>query len=185
MRILGIDPGTRNVGWGIIEEKGNSLHCIASGTIKTKGDDLACRLVEIYRGLRAAIEEHSPQEAAVETVFAGKNIKTAIAIGEGRGVALLAAAESGLPVRGYEPTVVKKAITSSGRAGKEQVMQVVKILLALPKLPDSDHEADALAMAITHSRRRGVENMAGLNMPTRSSGGQRKKVSSKVMKASR
>lgn len=173
MKIIGIDPGTRNVGYGIVEERGNQLIYIASGTIVTKGTELAYRLVEIYNGLKGAIQLYEPDEAGVETVFAGTNIKTAIAIGEGRGVALLAAAESGIPVCGYEPTLIKKAVTSSGRAGKEQVQEMVRVLLALKTLPQSDHEADALAIAITHSRRRGVESMVGMAGAKRTSRGRK------------
>ncbi len=173
MKIIGIDPGTRNVGYGIVDERGNQLHYVASGTIVTKSAELASRLVEIYNGLKGAIQLYEPDEAGVETVFAGTNIKTAIAIGEGRGVALLAAAESGIPVCGYEPTLIKKAVTSSGRAGKEQVQEMVRVLLALKKKPQSDHEADALAIAITHSRRRGVESMVGMTGAKRTSRGRK------------
>ncbi len=161
MRIIGIDPGTINTGYGIIEEDGNALRFVASGTIKARGDDIAQRLVQIYRGLCAVIGEFAPEEAAVETVYSGDNPKTAIAIGEGRGVALLAAAGAGLKVAGYEPAVVKRAVTATGRADKEQVRQMVKVLLALPALPATDHESDALAMAITHSRRHKMEALVG------------------------
>ncbi len=160
MRIIGIDPGTLNVGYGIIEMQGNALRFITGGCIKASGSDIAQRLVQIHQGLTEVIAEFKPAEAAVETVFAGNNARTAIAIGEGRGVALLSVAQFGLPVVGYEPTVVKKAVTSSGRAGKEQMRQMVKILLCLPALPETDHEADALAMAIAHSRRREVEKLS-------------------------
>lgn len=173
MRIIGIDPGTINVGYGIIEISGNSLRYLVSGTITARNADISLRLVEIYNGLKGVIQLYEPDEAGVETVFAGNNVKTAIAIGEGRGVALLAAAESGIPVIGYEPTVIKKAVTSSGRAGKEQVLQMVKILLSLPDIPDSDHEADALAIAITHSKRREIESMVGIAGERRTSRGRR------------
>ncbi len=173
MKIIGIDPGTRNVGYGIVEERGSQLVYIASGTIVTRGAELAHRLVEIYNGLKGAIQIYQPDEAGVETVFAGSNIQTAIAIGEGRGVALLAAAEAGIPVCGYEPTLIKKAVTSSGRAGKEQMQEMVRILLSLREIPETDHEADALAIAITHSRRRGVESMVGMTGPKRTSRGRK------------
>ncbi len=173
MRILGIDPGTRNVGYGIIEERGSQLLYVASGTVVTRSGELAQRLVEIYNGLKGAIQLYQPDEVGVETVFAGTNIQTAIAIGEGRGVALLAAAEAGLPVCGYEPTLIKKAVTSSGRAGKEQVQEMVRVLLGLRELPETDHESDALAIAITHSRRRGVESMVGMSGSARTSRGRK------------
>lgn len=176
MRILGIDPGTLNVGWGIIDESGNGLTFIAGGSIKARGSDVAHRLVTIFEELTTQIELYKPEEAAVETVFSGNNPRTAVAIGEGRGVALLAAARLGLPVVGYEPSVVKKAVTSSGRAGKEQIQQMIKILLNLPEIPETDHEADALAMAVTHSRRRQfaeiTEKIGGI---TRNSRGSRRR----------
>ncbi len=161
-RILGIDPGTRRVGWGVVEEEADSLRYVASGTVKADGDDFGARLVAIHRALQAAIEEHKPAVAAVESVFAGDNVKTAIAIGEGRGVAVLSAAEANLEVVGYEPAIVKRAVTGSGRASKEQVLQMVRVLLALPEIPATDHEADALALAITHSRR---DQIAKLSLP--------------------
>lgn len=152
IRIIGIDPGTRNVGYGVVEKRGNSLLCLACGCIVSKDVSIANRLVAIHRGLAEIIEMHRPMAAAVETVFAGNNPKTAIAIGEGRGVAVLSAAQRGLEVKGYEPALVKRAVAGSGRAGKEQVRSMVRVLLNLPDLPDTDHEADALALAITHAR---------------------------------
>jgi crossover junction endodeoxyribonuclease RuvC len=113
---------------------------------------LAERLVAIFRGLREIMDRFPPSAAAVETVFAGKNPRTALAIGEGRGVALLAAAERGVEVFGYEPALIKRAVTGSGRADKDQVRRMVRILLGLPEPPETDHAADALALAITHTR---------------------------------
>lgn len=152
LRILGIDPGTRHVGFGIVEAHGDRLRYFASGTIHAKGTEIADRLVQIHVGLQKEITAHRPTVAAIETVFAGKNPSTAIAIGEGRGVAMLSAAEAGLRVVGYEPAAVKAAVTGSGRASKEQIQHMVRVLLALPHPPATDHEADALAMAITHAR---------------------------------
>lgn len=149
---MGIDPGTRHVGFGVVEKDANSLRYVAAGCIHTGAGEIAQRLVVIYRGLREAIAIHEPDAVAVETVFTGNNPKTAIAIGEGRGVALLSAAENGLEVRGYEPALVKRAVAGNGRADKDQVRAMVKVLLTLPQLPETDHEADALALAITHAR---------------------------------
>ena len=115
-RIIGIDPGTRSVGYGVVEVAGNALRRLAGGCIRAKGDTIAERLVEIHSGLQEVMREHSPQAAAIETVFAGDNIKTAIAIGEGRGVAILSAAECDISVTGDEPAVVKRAVAGSGRA---------------------------------------------------------------------
>lgn len=149
-RILGIDPGTRNVGYGVVEKRGNTIVRLAGGCIVAGCGPVAERLVTIYRELCGVIRTHRPVAAAVETVFTGNNPKTAIAIGEGRGVAVLSAAENGLHVSGYEPALVKRAVAGSGRAGKDQVRNMVRVLLNLPELPATDHEADALALAITH-----------------------------------
>lgn len=157
---MGIDPGTRNVGYGIVAASGNRLRCVVSGCIRTKGDEMAHRLVTIHRGLQEVIEAHHPECAAIETVFAGKNVKTAIAIGEGRGVAVLSAAELGLEVFGYEPATVKRSVAGNGRAGKEQIQEMIRVLLGLPGLPETDHEADALALAITHIRRREADKLS-------------------------
>ena len=152
VRILGIDPGTRHVGYGVVERCGNTLVWVASGCIVASADNIPERLVVIHRGLSEVIRRHSPRMAAVETVFTSNNPKTAIAIGEGRGVAVLSAAEQGLEVKGYEPALVKRAVAGSGRADKEQVRSMVRVLLALPHPPETDHESDALALAITHAR---------------------------------
>lgn len=150
-RILGIDPGTRHVGYAVLEQHGTALHWIASGCISAGAGEVYERLVKIHKGLAEVIECHRPMAAAVETVFTSNNPKTAIAIGEGRGVAVLSAAERGLTVSGYEPALVKKAVAGSGRAGKEQVRSMVQILLKLAEPPETDHESDALALAITHA----------------------------------
>lgn len=152
IRILGIDPGTRYVGFGVVEKNANTLRFIAGGCIQACKGEVPQRLVSIYQGLREVITRHSPGTVAVETVFTGNNPKTAVAIGEGRGVALLSAAERGLEVRGYEPALIKRAIAGNGRADKDQVRAMVKVLLTLPSAPETDHEADALALAITHAR---------------------------------
>ncbi|MDR0362284.1 MAG: crossover junction endodeoxyribonuclease RuvC [Planctomycetota bacterium] len=161
LRILGIDPGTRHVGYCVLEQRGFELRRIASGCIKADDNAVAFRLVSIHRGLVAVIAEHAPQAAAVETVFTSRNPKSAIAIGEGRGVAVLSAAEYGIEVTGYEPALVKKAVTGSGRAGKEQVRQMVRVLLRLKEAPETDHESDAIAIAITHAIHCRPSNLAG------------------------
>ncbi len=162
-RVLGIDPGTVRVGYGIVERSGSALRYVAGGCILARADSLSARLLEIHTGLQVVIEKYAPAVAAIETVFGGKNIKTAIAIGEGRGVAVLSAAEAGLAVIGYEPALVKRAIAGSGRAGKEQIQEMVRVLLGLREIPPTDHEADALALAITHSQR----EMTGLAVAAR------------------
>ncbi len=160
-RILGIDPGTRQVGYGIVEQRANALIFLAGGCIHAAGDSIATRLVAIHRGLCEVVKEFRPDTAAVETVFTGANPKTAIAIGEGRGVALLSVAENGVEVKGYAPAMVKRSVTGSGRADKEQVRAMVQALLCLADLPETDHEADALALAITHARHLAVLPLAG------------------------
>ncbi len=160
-RILGIDPGTRFVGYGMVEKRANALVYLAGGCIQAEGDTIAQRLVTIHRGLCEVVKEHRPDTAAVETVFTGHNPKTAIAIGEGRGVALLSIAENGVEVKGYAPALVKRSVTGSGRADKDQVRAMVQALLCLPALPATDHEADALALAITHARHISVLTLTG------------------------
>ncbi|MCL2001413.1 MAG: crossover junction endodeoxyribonuclease RuvC [Planctomycetes bacterium] len=173
-RILGIDPGTKNVGYGVIERHGSAVFRLASGCIAAPAGSLAERLVAIYRGLREVIGIYSPASAAVETVFTGNNPKTAVAIGEGRGVAVLSAAEHGLSVTGYEPALVKRVVAGNGRAGKEQVRRMVSLLLNLPEIPATDHEADALALAITHARHLDIGGAAGTRrMASRPGSGRR------------
>ena len=150
-RIMGIDPGTRHVGYGVLEQRGFELLRLDSGCIAADSGPISERLVVIYRGLREVIGRLAPDAVAVETVFTGDNPRTAIAIGEGRGVAVLAAAESGVAVAGYEPAVVKRAVAGNGRAGKEQVRSMVRVLLRLAAPPETDHEAYALDVAITHA----------------------------------
>lgn len=151
--IIGIDPGTRSVGYGVIAAHGNACRFVAGGCIRPSGESIAERLVQIHRGLQESIRAHSPIAAAIETVYGGNNMKTSIAIGEGRGVAVLSAAELGLEVFGYEPATVKRAVAGSGRASKEQMQEMVRVLLCLKEKPATDHEADALALAITHASR--------------------------------
>lgn len=170
IRILGIDPGTRHVGYGIVERRGNSLTWLASGALHARGETIAERLVVLYRGLREVIVRYEPRTAAVETVFTGNNPKTAIAIGEGRGVAVLSAAEQGLEVQGYEPALVKRAVAGNGRADKDQVRAMVRVILALPSVPETDHESDALALAITHAHHMAIREATGpLSAPPRRS----------------
>jgi len=168
MRVIGIDPGTRNVGYGVVEECGSGLAFCDSGTISCPEEkDLAKRLVGIHRGLQVVMREWKPDAAAVETVYFGSNSQTAIKIGEGRGVALLSAAEAELEVTGYEPALVKKALCGNGRASKKQIQEMIRVLLALPQPPATDHEADALALAICHitRARKGLHTGNGGELP--------------------
>jgi crossover junction endodeoxyribonuclease RuvC len=153
-RVLGIDPGTRSVGIGVVDRVGNRLVPVHFGIVapgRMKGDLLA-RLKAIHEGILHAIREHDPDTVALEEAFYGKSVQSALRIGEGRGVALLAAALGGKPVAQYPPATVKKAVTGSGNAGKEQVGRMVSVILGLPEEAPED-AADALAVAICHLNR--------------------------------
>ncbi len=151
MRVLGIDPGTAITGYGVIEGEEDSLTLVVYGTITTPSHQpLPQRLQQIYRGLQALIAEWQPESAAVEDLFFSKNARTALAVGHARGVALLALADAGLPIREYKPAEVKQAVAGYGGAPKEQVQGMVQLLLGLDEIPRPDDAADALAVAICH-----------------------------------
>ena len=155
MRILGIDPGTIVTGYGVVEDSNGSLCLIDYGTITSwKKDPFPGRLKKIYDGLSEVIKKHKPGHVAVEKVFYGKNVKAAIKIGEGRGVAILCAAAAGVPVAEYSPTVIKKSVTGSGGAQKAQVQEMVRVILNLSECPEPLDASDALAIAICHCHRR-------------------------------
>ncbi len=154
MRILGIDPGTRIVGWGVLDVKGNRLEPIASGVIRAPAKEaLSVKLNRIHQGVSQVIEKTSPQVVAVEDIFHGPNTATLIKIGEARGVIVLAAAAAGLPVESYTPAEVKKAVTGRGNATKEQVREMVQVILGVSVDEETLDETDALAIAICHSHR--------------------------------
>ena len=151
MRVIGIDPGTAITGWGVVAGDGNDLALIAYGAITTAaGTPLPERLQIIYRELSTIIEQWQPEDAAIEELFFSKNAKTALAVGHGRGAAMLALANASLPITEYKPLEVKQAITGHGGADKLQMQQMVKLLLALDDVPRPDDAADALAVAICH-----------------------------------
>lgn len=151
MRVIGIDPGTAITGWGIIEGDGNDLALVAGGVITTPaGTPLPQRLQTIYHELTAIIEQWQPETAALEDLFFSKNAKTALAVGHGRGAAMLALANANLSIAEYKPLEVKQALTGHGGADKRQMQQMVKLLLALDDIPRPDDAADALAVAICH-----------------------------------
>ena len=154
VRILGIDPGLRNMGWGIITVCGSQLSYVADGTIRTNPkESLAERLIHLHEGLTAVVREWSPDEAAVEETFVNKDAKATLKLGQARGIAMLVPAQSGLLVGEYAPNMVKKTVVGSGHAGKEQIGAMIKILL--PKAdPNSADSADALAIAICHGQHR-------------------------------
>ena len=151
MKILGIDPGYATMGWGIIENRGHSFYSVAYGAILTKaGEPMEERLRFIYRELCTIIHEYQPEIVSIEELFFNTNSKTAILVSQARGVAVLAAAENGLSFFEYTPLQIKQALVGYGRADKNQVQQMVKTILALPKIPKPDDTADALAAAICH-----------------------------------
>jgi crossover junction endodeoxyribonuclease RuvC len=149
MIVLGIDPGTADTGYGVVESAGSRLRALAEGVIKTRaGVPLELRLAAIHAAVQELLERHDPDAVAVEELYFGTNVRTAFAVGQARGVVMLAAGQRGLPVRSYTPQQVKGAVCGHGRAGKEQVGRMVVRLLALATPPSADHAADALAVAI-------------------------------------
>ena len=151
MLVLGIDPGTAITGYGLVKGEDDELTLVAYGAITTSSDwPLPELLQRIYRELTALIEDRQPTAVAVEELFFSKNVRTALSVGQARGVALLAAANAGLPIHEYTPLQVKQAITGYGRATKDQVQQMVRMLLALDSVPQPDDAADAIAVAICH-----------------------------------
>lgn len=156
--VLGVDPGLRVTGWGVVGANGDKLRSLGSGTIALRGErPPAERLHHIFRELRAVIERWRPAEVAVEDPFVARNARSALAIGEARAVALLAAAEAGLPVQPYAPAEVKLAVAGYGRSDKTQVQEMVRIQLGMEKAPEPVDAADALAVALCHHLRRRTE----------------------------
>ena len=154
VRIIGIDPGLRRTGWGVIESDGHRLGYIASGTVVSQAQDaLATRLVQLFEGLNMVLSSWSPGEAAVENTFVNKDAGATLKLGQARGIALVSPALIGLPVSEYAPNMVKKTVVGAGHAGKDQIRAMIGHLL--PKAnPESEDEADALAIAITHAHHR-------------------------------
>ena len=150
LRILGIDPGLRITGFGIIEQNGANIVYVASGCIKSGGADLPGQLKTILENLREVIGEHRPQQIAIEKVFVNVNPASTLALGQARGTAICAAVDAGLPVSEYTALQVKQAVVGNGHASKEQVQHMVKRLLSLAGAPSAD-AADALACAICHA----------------------------------
>jgi crossover junction endodeoxyribonuclease RuvC len=161
MITLGIDPGIALTGYGIIEEKDDgSLHVINFGVIRTSADlSQADRLVHIYQRIKSIILLHQPDTGAVEKLFFERNVRTALNVGQARGVALLVMAESGLQIGEYTPLEVKQAVAGYGGADKNQVQQMVKTILELEAIPRPDDAADALAVAICHIHSARIQNL--------------------------
>jgi crossover junction endodeoxyribonuclease RuvC len=149
MIVLGIDPGTADTGYGLVRSSGSRLLALDHGVIQTRaGVALEQRLAEIHAHVGDLLDRHGADAVAIEALYFGANVRTAFAVGQARGVVLLAAGQRGIPVRSYTPQQVKAAVCGHGRAGKEQVGRMVTRLLALAEPPGSDHAADALAVAI-------------------------------------
>jgi crossover junction endodeoxyribonuclease RuvC len=152
--VMGIDPGVANTGFGIVSVAGASMRAIDGGVIEVPvSESTEGRLAQIHRAISELLTWREPAAVALEDVYFGKNVRSAIAVGQARGVALLAAAQSQIPCFDYTPQAVKMAVCGSGAATKKQVQRMVGALLGLPRPPESDHAADALAVAICHASR--------------------------------
>lgn len=154
IRILGIDPGLRRTGWGIVDVDGNALRFVAAGTVRSdEAAALADRLCQLHDGLVAVLEAHRPEEAAVEATFVNKDASATLKLGQARGIAMLVPARAGLAVAEYAPNAVKKTVIGVGHGDKKQIQMMVKVLL--PKsTADTADAADALAIAICHAHHR-------------------------------
>ncbi len=160
MRVIGIDPGLTRLGYGIVEEQAGRLVAVAHGTVRADGAGTGDKLVDLRLRVAAVVAEHRPDAAAVERLFVNNNRRTATQVGRASGVAMLALAETGLPVFEYGPLEVKQSLTGYGKASKEQVGFMVRNLLRLTAAPDSADAADALAVAICHLHSRKLRGAA-------------------------
>lgn len=152
MLVLGIDPGYAILGYGVIDQQGASIRVVDYGVVETKaGTPFPQRLERLYDGTQALIERYAPEQVAFEELFFYRNVTTAIQVGAGRGVVMLAAQQSRLPLYEYTPMQIKLAVTGNGHADKQQVQQMVRVLLRLQETPKPDDAADALAVAIAHA----------------------------------
>lgn len=150
--VLGIDPGVANTGYGVVAQRGGRLFALDGGVVKTApGLDAARRLQAIHDRVGALLDDYRPDAVALEDLYFGANARSAFAVGQARGVVMLAAGQRGVPCASYTPQQVKGAVCGSGKAAKDQVQRMVQTLLALEDLPRPDHAADALAVAICHA----------------------------------
>ena len=165
--MLGIDPGSRVTGYGVVEHAASTVRHVDNGALFLGSDkELSPRLLLIHDGLTAIIERYRPEAVAVEGVFASKNAQSALKLGHARGVALLVAARMGLPVFEYAPAEVKQAVVGHGRAEKRQVQEMVRILLRLPEIAQAD-ASDALAVAICHCQHGRIRDLTSPRPPHR------------------
>ena len=162
MIILGVDPGLAKTGCAVIRVTGDLLAPLTYGVITTKKEEpLATRLKAIYDGIGALCREYRPEVAAIEEIFFAANVKTAVAVAQARGVAILATEECGLVLAQYSPLRIKQTVVGYGRATKEQVQKMVQQILSLDKIPRPDHAADALAVALCYAFHNNVKIMSG------------------------
>ena len=160
VRIIGIDPGLRNTGWGVIETEGTRLSYVADGSVHSDADaPLATRLLQIHSRLVEILRRYTPDEAAIEETFVNKDARATLKLGQARGAAMLAPALAGITVAEYAPNVVKKSVVGAGHAEKDQVKHMVKVLLPRAELNTAD-SIDALAIAICHAHHRGSQTLA-------------------------
>ena len=151
IRIIGIDPGLRRTGWGVIEMQGNSLRFVASGAVKSDAKaELAVRLRELHDGLTAVMDQFGPDEAAVEVTFVNRDAVATLKLGQARGVSMLVPAKFGIAVSEYAPNAVKKSVVGTGHGDKKQIHMMVNVLMPRAEF-DTDDAADALAIAICHA----------------------------------
>jgi crossover junction endodeoxyribonuclease RuvC len=156
MIVLGFDPGTASTGWGVIEQDGNQLKSLGHGCIVTSAkEDTHVRLRQIHDQARGLIRRFKPDIVVLEELFVNVNVKTALAVGQAKGVLYLAASDLKMAPREYSPLQIKQAVTGYGRASKIQVQEMTKVILSLSRIPQPDHAADALAVAITHTHHNG------------------------------
>jgi crossover junction endodeoxyribonuclease RuvC len=149
--VMGIDPGAANLGFGIVRVEGNRMVALDGGVVETSAEEpIERRLEQIHRKLTELIRWHEPRALAIEDIYFGKNVRSAMAVGQACGVAMLASAQGGVACFAYTPQAIKMAVCGSGSAGKRQVQRMVGTLLGLPEPPRPDHAADALAVAICH-----------------------------------
>jgi crossover junction endodeoxyribonuclease RuvC len=152
MIVLGFDPGTASTGWGVVEQDGSRLRSLGHGCIVTSAKDPThVRLRQIHDQARGLIKRFSPDIVVLEELFVNVNVKTALAVGQAKGVLYLAASDLATAPREYSPLEIKQSVTGYGRASKIQVQEMTKVILSLSRIPQPDHAADALAVAITHA----------------------------------
>lgn len=158
IRILGIDPGSRFTGFGVIESDGKKYQYITSGFIRVTGETWADRLKVVFESVNELVETHQPHEMSIEKVFMHRNADSALKLGQARGAAICAVITNHIPVHEYTPAEIKQSVVGKGNAAKEQVQHMVRVLLSLPGNPQAD-AADALAAAICHSNTRDVHKL--------------------------